>query len=806
MARRALLLALVAAALLVPAGTASAVNVDCAGLQAALNAAVGGTADQRDIVLDGMCTTQYTLPSFPDPGGGSHTQWTLRGAGSDDGFDRNEVAGRALTGADVHHLEIQNLIFRDGRQTGNGGAISITGRSAPAIRTSTFQNNQATGRGGAVYISQTQHAGLFGIGISGNTFGSTTNPALGNSADVGGALSIETPGQSQNSGINTSIFANNVATTTGGGFDYALAPAGVENFSLDSNVVADNKAGGSGGGGHVVIGGPSILSINSNQFLRNSLEPLTGAPAGDHFGGGLYLRSSGSAIGNQQNPSHRENLFRDNEIEAFAGDHDYGGGGEAIIGTNVGSMDDVYRSNAVPGQPDADFESEGGGLFFQSLGTSRNFHALNLRMSGNSVGTRGVGGGIYLGADDCTVPCPSSLELVHGTLTANNVEAGGVGPGIGGGGDDVINLENSIVYGNVGGVQDIADIDLARSSFAYTDACNTGGVGYPGAGNMCTDPLLVNPAGGDLHQTAQSPTIDKGDNQLFEDEGEACCDFEDDQRPRASNTTEHVDIGADERPPRPPLQQGPPRTPAPRPQCADGRDNDGDGAVDIRDPGCLLNGAYSALDRDESNEDVRDLVLCGRRQISLVRADSRGKRVALSGLVAARFAGKPVSIYANYRRRGRAGKFRKVKTVRAKSNGQFSARVRGPRRKVFNKARFRAKVDRFRSVALKLPQSLASTSVKASGGQIVLRGKVKRSVLGKRRPVVVKRLVCGVGLKVGQARPNRKGRYVVRFKAPALASAALYRAETRVLSRPRSRRYVRQFARAISITLTGQSG
>jgi hypothetical protein len=42
---------------------------------------------------------------------------------------------------------------------------------------------------------------------------------------------------------------------------------------------------------------------------------------------------------------------------------------------------------------------------------------------------------------------------------------------------------------------------------------------------------------------------------------------------------------------------------------------------------------------------------------------------------------------------------------------------------------------------------------------------------------------------------------VVRFKAPALGAAALYRAESKVLAKPHSKRYVKQFARAIGITL-----
>ena len=124
------------------------------------------------------------------------------------------------------------------------------------------------------------------------------------------------------------------------------------------------------------------------------------------------------------------------------------------------------------------------------------------------------------------------------------------------------------------------------------------------------------------------------------------------------------------------------------------------------------------------------------------------------------------------------------------------------------KARFQARVGSFRSTNLKLPQSLTSRSVQTQGGQIEVRGRVKRSLLGRRNPVVVKKLVCGRYRTVGSARPNRKGNYVVRFNAPALGTAAFYRAEARVLNKARGRgkHYVKQYARAISITVTGQTG
>jgi hypothetical protein len=108
---------------------------------------------------------------------------------------------------------------------------------------------------------------------------------------------------------------------------------------------------------------------------------------------------------------------------------------------------------------------------------------------------------------------------------------------------------------------------------------------------------------------------------------------------------------------------------------------------------------------------------------------------------------------------------------------------------------------------LKIQQSLASTSVRIVGGRIVLRGRVKRALLGRRRNrVVVKRLVCGRYRTVGRARPNRKGRYVVRFRVPANVTVALFRAESRVLNKPGGRRYVKQYARAISLTLTKETG
>jgi predicted outer membrane repeat protein len=245
-----LAIALAAGAALVPAGSAAAVVIpaNCGNLQQTLTAADEG----HEIVLDGVCNDQFNLPDFGPPGpGDSYRSWSLRGDPSNglDGFDRNGIPGRALTGNDVHRLTIQNLEFRDGVQTGDGGAISLTGESAPSFFDTSFFNNMATGKGGAVYVENNETVlQPFGVHFLRNTFGSQSE---GNRATVGGALSVDivTGGEST---LFESVFVNNVAGSTGGGFDFAVAQGAPGSVSLDANDVIGNTAGSSGGGGHVV--------------------------------------------------------------------------------------------------------------------------------------------------------------------------------------------------------------------------------------------------------------------------------------------------------------------------------------------------------------------------------------------------------------------------------------------------------------------------------------------------------------------------------------------------------------------------
>jgi hypothetical protein len=787
-------LAVAVVALLVAAGPAAAADksATCTTLPAVLGTVQSGdtvTLDSSQATggggSDNLCHLAVTLPDFDTPGPAeSYKSWTLQGrAGMSDGFSGSGVTGRVMTGHDVHRLLLQDLTFRDSHANApgaNGGAVSITGEATLQVFLSEFYGNSANDKGGAVSFAPTfaPDIALNTLSLLGNTFGSPADAALGNDALTGGAVSFQGAGAGEMT-LNGNDFGNNVAIENGGAVFFTSG--GTDSARQDDNEFVDNRTGGSGGGTHLVDA--SSVRITNNLYDGNVAGPIPNfqdAPA-DHFGGGLYIDGSGA------NPALLDNRFTGNAVEAFQNGQDYGGGGLALFadGVNVQSETNRFDGNTVAGQPDADFESEGGGVFVSNPAGS--WYGFLDAVAGNSVGALGEGGGIYVGASATML-----LELGEVTVAHNTVGAGGQGAGLAGGGFDDLVVRNSTIW-NEPNFSGFDSLDVT-----YSDMCQNGRGGpVPGEGNICADPMLVSAT--DVHQTKQSPTIDKGNDAYLEDEGDGernMEDYEGDPRPTDGDGDGHtVDMGADETPAGFTAQDPPPPPPPASPQCSDQVDNDGDGAIDAADPGCLAGPA----DDNEGDENLQDVFLCGQRTISLVRADARGRRVVLSGIVARSVAGQKVDLFVRYL--GRRGRATKLATVTPGADGQFQARVKGPPRGLFNKARYRATVAGSRSVELKLPQSLASSSLRqVAGGMLELRGQVDRKLLGKRNVVVVKRILCASYTTVGQARPDRRGRYVVRFPAPAGGGSALYRAESRVLARPGSKREVRQFARAIGIS------
>ena len=73
-------------------------------------------------------------------------------------------------------------------------------------------------------------------------------------------------------------------------------------------------------------------------------------------------------------------------------------------------------------------------------------------------------------------------------------------------------LENTILVGNLGG-SDLGGFgasDGENVSASFSDLCPTAAPPLPSpGGNICAAPALVNAPGGDVHETAASPTIDE---------------------------------------------------------------------------------------------------------------------------------------------------------------------------------------------------------------------------------------------------------------------------------------------------------
>ena len=111
------------------------------------------------------------------------------------------------------------------------------------------------------------------------------------------------------------------------------------------------------------------------------------------------------------------------------------------------------------------------------------------------------------------------LSVLDSTVTENTVTPASEGAvaGIDGHPTDHLSLENSILYGDNGGAE-LGGFTGEGSSLSaeYSDVCS-GSSPFSGAGNICANPLLAdngNSSSADVHETAASPTIDKGSNAL----------------------------------------------------------------------------------------------------------------------------------------------------------------------------------------------------------------------------------------------------------------------------------------------------
>lgn len=166
---------------------------------------------------------------------------------------------------------------------GYGGAVytdraSSTTETAGTIRISgsVFENNRGRAEGGAAYLFTA--AGQDNVIIENSRFVSNSvSPLPGGNAGNGGALTIISNGFNQGVTIANTTFANNTATSQGGGVWLFDAPATITNSTFSGN----QTGGGPGdiftqvGGGLAVYNAP--INITNTTFADNNADWVGGA-------------------------------------------------------------------------------------------------------------------------------------------------------------------------------------------------------------------------------------------------------------------------------------------------------------------------------------------------------------------------------------------------------------------------------------------------------------------------------------------------------------------------------------------------
>jgi hypothetical protein len=174
---------------------------------------------------------------------------------------------------------------------------------------------------------------------------------------------------------------------------------------------------------------------------------------------------------------------------------------------------------------------------------------------------------------------------------------------------------------------------------------------------------------------------------------------------------------------------------------------------------------------------VADLALqCSLRRLVLIDVYEQAGRVRLLGAADRRYIGRRVRI------RLMAGGHT-VARPKVRRDGTFEATAPLPPASIRNtsRARYEARIDRQRSMRLKLMRRMVVTSMRSRGGTVTIAGRVIRPLATPVETIVVKRRVtCRDWKVVKRFRPHSDGSFRARLRAPRDGEAAVYRMTTRV--------------------------
>lgn len=251
--------------------------------------------------------------------------------------------------------------------------------------------------------------------------------------------------------VINNIIDNNRACSEGGGIAAAFASPRIENNQITNNF-QDGCSGGVGGGG-IALRGAGSAEVIGNTIAGNSFG----------FGGGLSLFAAGTPT------------IADNWIEGNTGT--LGGGGFDIVNVS----DALIVQNVVI----------------------------------DNTGSQGSGDGF-----DWLVPSSGRGPI----LLVNTITGNGQLELFVDGFDEDAELVDNIVVAAPGGTGiECGDFnDLNPPVLRFNNVFAPGGAAYAGIcgdptgsdGNLSADPLFANPAAADLRLSANSPSVDAGDDSV----------------------------------------------------------------------------------------------------------------------------------------------------------------------------------------------------------------------------------------------------------------------------------------------------
>lgn len=500
--------------------------VSCDRLQADLDSAPSGA--RLRLAEGSVCSGSFMLPP---------RAIKLEGAGSGATFD-GSGSGPSLNGNNVGRTVLDNLTFINGTGA-DGGAVALTGDSAPTFHADEFYGNSTPGVGGAIHLDSTS---ADPVAISNSVFGDGSASGA-NLAAKGGAVYIDAP--KADLSIVSTAFKGNAATGGVAGALYVAGGTGKRELSgdvfLQNSASPDAEGVARGGAVYLEVAGTQDVSISTSRFAENTLAAGT-----EQIGAGLEVRGlDAAALARQFNNEFADNTVATGALmpaRAF-------GGGEAASSVRLYSAADRFVGNVIPPSVSAG----GAGLAFVDCGASTSTSAtlINATFVRNQTAGAALGGAIYAGCGAGDV----ALAATNITLFDND---GSPTAGIWGDAGDMLELRNSIVASAQSASEDIGG--FGSRTIEYSDVCDAE-LPPPGAGNICTDPQLQEAASGVVYQTATSPTIDKGDDGAVPPD--VVNDADGDGRIMDGNSdgTFRVDIGSDEWRPRgsppPPVVQSP---------------------------------------------------------------------------------------------------------------------------------------------------------------------------------------------------------------------------------------------------------